>query len=1021
MAMKEERFFINFCSFSMKTFIFSGEAHARVHLTQPLNPWNMLRQSLRCFLLAIPLFIVSCDKKQAPPAGFQIEPGFDLALVASEPLIKDPVDLEFNEKGEALILEMPGYPFEDTQSRIVVLKDKDHDGVYDDSSIFAENLQMGASILPFKNGVLVAAPPYLLFIKDTDRDNKADAVDTLMGGFSTGNLQHNYNGLTYGMDNWIYAANGGNSGKPYWWGDPSSAIDMRGQDLRFDPERRIMERIGASSGGFGLGMDEYGRIFETHNLNHISHLVFPDRYKQGLRLMIDRSLKNISDHEENGLARIYPIGEQESRVNHPEQSGYFSGSCGITYYGGNAFGPEYENTVWVADVVLNLVHVDKIKPEGAALTATRLLQQKDFLASTDRSFRPVNMTVGPDGSMYLVDMYRKVIEHPEWIPDEIEKDLDLNAGKDKGRIYKISKADAKSPAFDFRTLETAEGLISNLSSKNQWIRKTSHRLLMDRDLNQQQLQKLADLLSSASPFARVHAMWILSTKDKMSEGQLLKALDDATPGVRENALMMAEKSLTSNNEVLRKCLSMCGDDDQRVRMQAALSVSVLPKEALQKNQEAIVAALISAAKKPADEWNDAAITLAAKEASVELFDRLVAQGNRSESLLESLAVVSSQTPEGLALILNTLAEADLGSSVTEKLIQQLANVDLEKGGSALLQPIRSLEQSGDIRLLSACASLRNTLKLPPSDEYVRLSKTSLNAALNRSLPDSIRLQHLRMIALLPYKEKSEVLFKCLDNTEPVRVQEAAIHQLADYPEPAIGHRLVEKWPDLGPQIRRYAGDLLLYHEIHHDALLTGLEKGIINIGEMNFDLERRRTLLWWTDNENTKRRAEALFSDAGVVNRKDAIEKMKPALTLTGSAKNGEKVFTNICGNCHMYGAIGHSVGPVLTEISRKSKELLLSDILDPNAAVNTQYINHRVETKTGEIHIGVVDSETDQYITIKKMGGEKVTVNKSEVKKFSSLGTSLMMEGLEGSVSPQEMADLLAFLQQGNSGTVGK
>ncbi|HEX8038633.1 MAG TPA: PVC-type heme-binding CxxCH protein [Chryseosolibacter sp.] len=981
----------------------------------------MLRQSLRCLLLAVPLFIFSCDKKQAPPDGFQIEPGFDLALVASEPLIKDPVDLEFNEKGEALVLEMPGYPFEDSQSRIVILNDKNDDGVYDDSHVFAENLQMGASILPYKDGVLVAAPPYLLFVKDTDQDNKADAVDTLMGGFSTGNLQHNYNGLTYGMDNWIYAANGGNSGKPYWWGDPSSATDMRGQDLRFDPERRIMERIGASSGGFGLGMDEYGRIFETHNLNHISHLIFPERYQKDTRLMIDHSLKNISDHEENGLARIYPIGEQESRVNHPEQSGYFSGSCGITYYGGNAFGPEYENTVWVADVVLNLVHVDKIKPDGAALTATRLLQQKDFLASTDRSFRPVNMAVGPDGAVYVVDMYRKVIEHPEWIPDEIEKGLDLNAGKDKGRIYRITKSNTRPARFDFKSLESAEGLIGNLSSNNQWIRKTSHRLLMDRELNDEGIRKLGDLLSAESAFGRLHAMWILSLKGKLTEAQLLKALDDATPGVRENALMVAEKSLSSSDALLKKCLAMCGDDDQRVRMQAALSVSVLPKEALQRNQEGIVSALVGAAKKPADEWNDAAMTLAAKEASVELFDRLVAAGNRSESLLESLAMVSSQTPEGLALILNTLATADLGASVREKLIRQLANVDLGKGGSALLRPIGALEQSGDIRLLSACASLRNTLKLPPSSGYLRLSRNSLTAAVNRSLPDSVRLQHLEMIALLPYKEKSEVLFKCLDNTEPVKVQEAAIRQLADYAEPAIGYRLVEKWPELGPQIRRYAGDLLLYHEIHHDALLTGLEKGIINIGEMNFDLERRRTLLWWTNNENTKRRAEALFSDAGVVNRKEAIDKMKPALTLAGSPQNGEKIFTTICGNCHMYGSIGHSVGPVLTEISRKSKELLLSDILDPNAAVNTQYINHRVETKSGEIHMGVVDSETDQYITIKKMGGEKVTINKSDVKKFSSLGTSLMMEGLEGSMSQQEMADLLAFLQEGNSGTVGK
>jgi putative membrane-bound dehydrogenase-like protein len=974
------------------------------------------------FLLVIPLLIFSCSKKQSQaPAGFQIEPGFDLTLVASEPLIKDPVDLEFNEKGEAMVLEMPGYPFEDKQSRIVVLKDNNGDGVYDGSSVYAENLQMASSFLPFKDGVLVSAPPYLLFLHDRDGDNKAEAADTLMGGFSTGNLQHNYNGLTYGLDNWIYAANGGNSGKPYWWGDSLNAVDLRGEDLRFNLERHVMERVGESSGGFGLAMDEYGRLFETHNLNHVSHLIFPERYSRGVRLLIDNALKNISDHEENGLARIYPIGEQESRVNHPEQSGYFSGSCGITWYGGNAFGDDYQNTIWVADVVLNLIHVDKIKPDGAALTATRKIQGKDFLASTDRSFRPVNMCVGPDGSMFVVDMYRKVIEHPEWIPDEIEKNLDLNAGKNKGRIYRITKSDGAAMAVDLSRFKTPEGLISNLTDPNQWIRKTAHRLLMDRELSAPQQESLAALLSSESPFARLHAMWIMAVKGTLSEEQLMKALGDENAGVRENALMVAEKVMPSSEAITQKCLAMCADEDQRVRMQAALSLSTLPVDVLKEKKDPIIAALMDAASRPADEWNVASITLAAKECSSALFDRLAANRGDSEPLLESLAMVSSQTPQGLSEILKTVANSPLQSRSKEGLLRQLATVDLGKGGPSVLQPIRRLETSGDIRLVSASASLRNALRFPASNEYIRLSRTSLKGALDQSLPDSVRLQHLKMIALLPYREKADVLFACLENTQPVSVQEAALAQLGEYKEPSIGYRLVEKWPNLGPKTRRLAGDLLLYNEVHHDALLTGLEKGVINIGEMNFDLERRRTLLWWTDNENTKRRAEALFSDAGVVNRKEAIEKMKSALTLPGSAENGKKVFTNICSNCHLYGTIGHSVGPVLTEISRKSKELLLHDILDPNAAVNTQYINHRVETKSGEVHMGVVDSETDDYIVIKKMGGEKVTINKSDVKKFTSLGTSLMMEGLEGSISPQEMADLLAFLQSGSGGTVGK
>lgn len=974
--------------------------------------------SRRYLLFVIPFLILSCDNKPAVPPGFEIESGFNLELVASEPLIKDPVDLEFNENGDALVLEMPGYPFGEEQSRVVVLKDKNGDGVYDENLVFAENLQLASSILPYKSGLLVAAPPYLLYVRDENRDYRVDAVDTLMGGFSTGNLQHNYNGLTYGIDNWIYAANGGNSGKPFWWGDSAAtAIDMRGQDIRFKPEEKIMERIGRSSGGFGLALDEFGRIYETHNLRHISHLVFPGHYTEGVRLLKSHTLVNVSDHEENGLGRIYPIGEQESRVNHPEQSGYFSGGCGITYYGGGAFGPEYEQTVWVADVVLNLVHVDKLKPDGAAFMASRTLHRKDLLASSDRSFRPVNMAVGPDASMYVIDMHRKVIEHPEWIPDELEKDMDLNAGKDKGRIYRISKADTRSDDFNVEQFKNTDGLIRSLSHSNQWVRNTAHRLLMDQALNNQQVADLASLLTSRSPMARLHAMWILEAKEKLSDAQLLKALEDQTAGVRENALLIAEDKLPSNPGIFRQIMTLCNDDDQRVRMQAALSVSRLSPDAFDKNKQEILSTLMNAAGKPSDDWNFAAITLASKDGSSDLFASLAAQGNQHhEPLLQSLAMTSSTTLPGLQKVLETVAKENLSTETKEKLIDQLAKANLPEDNSSLLQPIRSLEQSGDMRLVSASASLRHALELPPSPEFLKYSRSSIKGVTDKSLPDSVRLQHLEMISLLPYDQKSDVLFSCLKNTEPLKIQEAALQQLSTYNDPVIGRRLVEEWPDLGPQIRRFASDVLLYKEVHHDALLTGLEKGIINIGEMNFDLERRRTLLRWTDNENTKRRAQALFSDAGVVNRREAIDKMRGALDLTGSAENGKKVFTTICSNCHVYGSEGQSVGPVLTEINRKSKELLLHDILDPNAAVDTKYINHRLETKSGEVHMGIVDSETDESITIRKMGGEMVTVNKTDIKKFNSLGTSMMMEGLEGSVSQQEMADLLEYLQQGAS-----
>jgi len=313
--------------------------------------------------------------------------------------------------------------------------------------------------------------------------------------------------------------------------------------------------------------------------------------------------------------------------------------------------------------------------------------------------------------------------------------------------------------------------------------------------------------------------------------------------------------------------------------------------------------------------------------------------------------------------------------------------------------------------VASLAALRNRFGFIPSPAFAALSKDALVRLADTSLPDSVRASQFSLIALMPFRQTSEALYACLANTQSLKIQEGALRLLAEQEDKSIGQRLVKMWPDIGPQARKHVSDLLLYKEVHHDALLTGLENKTINIGEMNFDLERRRQLLWWTDNMTTRSRAEKLFSDSGVTTRKEAFETASAALKLHGDAVNGVKVFTNTCSSCHRFGDVGQEVGPVLTEISRKSKESILHEIVDPNSAVDPRYINHRVDTREGKVYTGIVDKETDEYVTLRRLGGESVTVNKRDITRFVSLGTSLMMEGLETGMSQQELADLLAYL----------
>ena len=960
-------------------------------------------------LILIVLFASCQNKYLGEKDGFKIAAGYNLQLVAKEPLTFDPVDIEFDEKGRAFVLEMPGYPYSDEKSRVIMLSDTDGDGVFDLREPVAKGLEMATSLMIYKEGILVAAPPYILWI----REMNGAKVDTIMGGFATGNLQHNISGLTLGLDGWIYLANGGNDGRPFWWGDKETELDMNGMDLRFNMDTKDMQLIGESSGGFELAFDAYGRIFQTHNLEHVSHLVKHVDYFESIGNEAYNTLENISDHDQNGLARIYPIGEQETRVNHPEQSGYFSGACGVTWYGGGAL-DNLNATLWVADVVLNLIHIDRMVPEGSILSAERVYSEKDFLASTDRSFRPVNMSVGPEGAMYIVDMHRAVIEHPEWIPDPIEEGLDLYDGRFKGRIYKVISAEAQGYSGDIEGFTELSGLISSLGHPNQWTRMTAHRLLIDSN-EDQIIDQLKSRLEDVNSYGRLHAMWILSVKNKLSNSELLSLLQDTDLGIVENALIVAEMDTNINSEVLSEMIALLAHENQRIRMMAAFSLSKVLGDKYDSHNEAINKAIEKSLGMPSDHWNYIGISLLAHHEPSQWIDQIISLQNKDAynllPYLSRLCANSEQCkPDKLFL---AISEDGVSSEIFIKTLDEFRYSAHGTMDESELRPLfNRATAKNNLFELSAVGRLAQRLGLRLKDQQFNRAAEALERFHQADISQEEQLGILAVAELLPFDRKSDLLYSCLSNQMPLDIQRAALQQLGSQKEKEIGGVILSKWPELGPMSRKLAGDLLLFNEIHHDVLLTGLETGAINIGEMNFDLERRRTLLWWTDNLSTRKRAEKLFDDAGVVNRQEVIEAMAPALELRGNEDQGSQVFKELCAECHVFGSIGEQVGPVLSEISRKSKATLLHDILDPNAAVETRYINHLVKTRNGQSHLGIVENESASGVAIRKLGGELQVVQRADIVEFRSLGTSAMMEGLEANLSHQAMADLLAYLQ---------
>ncbi len=466
-------------------------------------------------------------------ATMQVEAGYRIELVASEPDIESPVAMDFDEQGRLFVVEMPGYPLDTRPTgRVKLLEDTDGDGRFETSRVFADGLTLPTGVMRWKKGVLVTAAPDLLYLEDTNGDGRADVRTVVITGFAVTNPQHMVNGPVYGLDNWIYLAHEGpataviykdvfgDRGTALRWPDhphrPTLTTDRRGVRLR--PDAGLLERTGGAS-QFGHGFDAWGRYFTTENADHARHEVMPAAWlARNPDLRLDSAMAQIPDH--GAAAPVFPISRRPN-FELLTGAGEFTSACAITPYTGGAF-PETDGTsLFVAEPVHNLVHRDVLTPAGATFVAKRAEPRREFLAAADAWFRPVFLSIGPDGALYVVDYYRPRIEHPEWTSSDLQKDPSpMYEGRERGRIYKVVRADAPAsrPAAPNLGAASDADLVRALESPNLWWRRTAQRLLVDRQSRQAIAPLQAMASTAASPLARVHALWTLDG---------LGALDDA--------------------------------------------------------------------------------------------------------------------------------------------------------------------------------------------------------------------------------------------------------------------------------------------------------------------------------------------------------------------------------------------------------------------------------------------------------------------------------------------------------------
>ncbi len=514
-----------------------------------------------------------------PDAALTIE------LVAAEPDIVSPVAIAWDARGRLFVAEMRDYPNAATGGSIRVLEDRDGDGRYEHATAFASGLSFPNGVLPWNDGILVTAAPEILFLRDTNGDGIADERRVLFTGFGTGNQQLRVNGLTWGLDGWVYGANGRSDGTIRRGNDPTGeAVSLRGRDFRFRPDTLVFETLAGRS-QFGLARDNWGNRFLSWNTIPVRHEVFPDHFlERNPNLPANDVLSDCLPAEDAG--QVFPLTAPPLVFNN-ESGSHFNALSGLTVFRGNALGQAYLGSAFVGESLRNLVHRRALVPEGPTFRAERREANAEFLASTDPWFHPVNFATGPDGALYVVDFYRQFVEHPDWVALDTRAKVTWDIGKQHGRIWRVRRRDYSNPTPKVALAHlngSARDLVNSLRSSNGWIRDTAQRLLLER----RETTALPGLLKlgrgKSSPETQVAALHSLKTLSRLTPELLRDAARDPEPRVREAAVWLSldlfpgsavhdakRKSATALNLPVSALERLAQDPDGRVRLVTALA------------------------------------------------------------------------------------------------------------------------------------------------------------------------------------------------------------------------------------------------------------------------------------------------------------------------------------------------------------------------------------------------------------------------------------------------------------------
>jgi putative membrane-bound dehydrogenase-like protein len=902
-----------------------------------------------------------------------------IECVASEPLVIDPVAMAFDEHRRMWVAENRAYPKVDPNvfnGQIALLEDTDLDGYYEKRTTFATDLAYPNGVLPWEGGIIVTDAPDVLFMKDTDGDGKCDIRQVLLTGFDTKrSTQLRVNDPTLGPDGWIYLAGGLSGGrvKAPWQSD-DSIVDMRRHDMRFHPYTwQLKPTTGKSQ--YGMDFDRSGNRFICMNRVQVQHVMAEDSdWGQNPYFHFNKTVDNLPEERVDDLlkgynagARIYPLTEHLTTAD--SHAGTFTAACAVTIYESNGLPEKYFGHVFSCDPTGNLIHLDYLESSGPGYVAKREDSETEFVASRNPWFRPVFLTTGPDGALYVCDMRRKIIEHPDYLPEEIRKRTDFETGKNLGRIYRI------------RAKELARVKSTSIN----------HKFKVDHHPLDALIQETFGNNLSDSAIRK----WYHSTFSTPPSNQ-----HQFTPNLRYR---LARRLMHWNHPQRAKILAMILVNDSQWEWTQAV--------VLQSSKGISHSLLDELFQFPTDH------------------DGLTEKESKSIPALNGDGILTSiETLSKLAILEGNPPNALINQLLTREIWGELKVLFGSKGVSPLrMRKYFANQRNSENQALLFAAVLLGmdqSNKLPPGDTAKpwqgwgdsdssgswQIVKARLSNYPSESLSEeqSSILHRFRVLAGIDNWVWK--LHEALDQNDP-----SLLELVIEASRSSQGHEIFNEvftdpiWHRLPHNARSQFLQIACSERRHAELLFNAIEEEIIPPGLLNVSIRNqwKRVLT-----RKQQQRLDDILGQQASPDAAASFQRLQPATVMTGNPGEGKILFMNFCSSCHRLDQEGHALGPDLYGIRNQAKESILLHIVDPNREIASGFEGVEWTTKSDEIYIGLLAFDHGGQLGLKLPSGIDLTFERNEGGTVRNLQLSFMPEGILDGLTTQQAADLLAYLR---------